>query len=204
LYHELVDDMHVLRLGWRHRWQTKVGPPDRPRIKDWMTLDLEGSWFPDEDRDNFGEPFGLLSGRYTWAVGQRTTLLADALYDLFDPGQELWSVGVMTQRGTRGSLYVGFRQVKAGPIDSRLLVGSFSYAMSPKWVSTFGTSYDVAEGIDRGQSLTVTRVGEYAFIHVGLGYDRSRDNLGVGLSVEPRFGGARTVPTQLSSLPGMR
>lgn len=202
-YHELVDDQHVLRLGWRHRWQTKVGPPDRQRIKDWMTLDLEASIFPDADRDNFGEDIGLLGARYSWAVGERTTLLANALYDLFDNGQELWNIGVLSQRSARGSLYLGFRQVKVGTVDSQIIAASYSYRMSPKWVSTFGTSFDVAEGIDRGQSMTVTRIGEYLLVHVGAGYDRSRNNFGFGISVEPRLGYS-TSSTQLSSLLGIQ
>src|SRR5262249_25165641 len=32
-YNELVDNMNVLRLGWRNRLQTKVGPINAPRIK---------------------------------------------------------------------------------------------------------------------------------------------------------------------------
>lgn len=202
-YHELVDDQHVLRMGWRHRWQTKVGPPEQPRIKDWMTLDLEGSYFPDPDRDNFGEELGLLGGHYAWHVGERTTFLADALYDVFNGGQELWSLGVLTQRATRGSLYLGFRQVRVGPIDSQLVVTSYTYAMSPKWASTFGSSFDIAEGLDRGQSLTLTRIGEYALVHFGFGYDRSRDNVGIGVSIEPRLGGYGPNSPQLSSLLGV-
>jgi hypothetical protein len=202
-WHELVDDMQVLRVGWRHRWQTKAGPPTRPRIEDWMTLDLEASWFPDADRDNFGENFGLLGGRYAWYVGERTVVLADAIYDLFAGGQELWNLGVQSQRSERGSVYLGYRQVNVGPIESQLLAASYSYAMGPKWVTTFGTSYDVAEGIDRGQSFTITRVGEYALLHIGLGYDRSRDNIGFGLSIEPRLGGYGPGSSQLSSLLGI-
>ena len=202
-YHELVDDQHVLRMGWRHRWQTKVGPPEQPRIKDWMTLDLEGTYFPDPDRDNFGEDLGLLGGHYAWHVGERTSLLVDALYDVFNGGQELWSFGILTQRSTRGSLYLGFRQVVVGPVQSQLLTGSYTYSMSPKWASTFGTAYDVSEGIDRGQSLTVTRIGEYALLHFGFGYDRSRNNLGVGISIEPRIGGLGAGLPQLNSLQGL-
>jgi hypothetical protein len=202
-YHELLDDQHVLRMGWRHRWQTKVGPPEQPRIKDWMTLDLEASYFPDPDRDNFGEDLGLLGGHYAWHVGERTTFLADALYDVFNGGQELWSLGILSQRSTRGSVYLGFRQVRVGPIDSQLVVSSFSYLMSPKWASTFGSSFDVAEGLDRGQSLTLTRIGEYALLHFGFGYDRSRNNVGIGISIEPRIGGYGPNSPQLSSLLGI-
>jgi len=75
--------------------------------------------------------------------------------------------------------------------------------MSPKWVSTFGTSYDLAEGLDRGQSLTITRIGEYALLHFGFGYDWSRNNVGVALSIEPRLGGYGVGSSQLSSLLGI-
>ncbi len=200
-YQELVDNQQVLRLGLRQRWQTKEGPFERQRIKDWMSLDLEASIFPNANRDNFGETLGLLTGRYMWQVGERTQLVANAVVDPFNDGQRVWNAGVLTQRGPRGSLYVGVRQVKAGPVDSRLLTGSFSYRMSEKWISTLGASYDLAEGRDRGQSLTITRIGEYMLFHLGTGYDRSRDNFSVNIMIEPRLGNKST-STQMSSLIG--
>ncbi len=203
-WHELVDDQQVFRMAMRQRLQTKVGPPERMRIKDWMRLDLEASYFPNPGRDNFGEEFGLLAGHYRWNVGERTSLLADAYYDLFAGAQELWSVGVLSQRSTRGSAYVGVRQVKAATLDSQILSASYSYRMSPKWVSTAGTAYDLGEGQDRGQSLTVTRIGLDFLIHVGANYDRSKDNAGFAIAIEPRFGPFDASSTQLSSLLGFR
>ena len=201
---ELVDDLHVATFGWRHRWQTKVGSPAGPRTKDWMTLDLEMSVFPDANRDNFGETLGLISGQYAWYVGERTSIHANGIFDPFTGGQRVWNVGVLSQRSTRGSVYVGFRQVEVAQVSTQLLVGSLSYRMSDKWVSTLGTSYDVAEGIDRGQTATLTRIGEYMLLHIGMGYDRSRNNFGVGISVEPKFGSFAPGSTQLSSLLGIQ
>lgn len=186
-YFELVDSQQVLRLGWRHRWQTQAGPIDNPRVRDWMTLDLEASYFPNANRDNFGESFGLLGGRYAWNVSERTSILANAYYDLFDNAQQLWNVGLVSQRSERGSVYVGVRQVKGAGLDSEILTASYSYQMSPKWVSTFGTAYDLAEGRNRGQSLTLTRIGRDFLLHLGANYDASKDNAGLMLSVEPRF-----------------
>lgn len=203
-YHELVDDQQVARLSLRQRLQTKVGPPERRRIKDWMILDLGASYYPDADRDNFGEEVGLLYGRYEWNVGERTKLLGSALYDVFEGGQELWDAGVLTQRSTRGSLYLGFRQVKGATLDSLLFTTSFSYAMSSKWISTFGSAYDIAENQNRGQSLTITRVGADWIVHIGANYDRSKNNAGIAISVEPRFGPFDGTSTQLSSLLGLR
>lgn len=202
-WHELLDDQQVFRAALRQRLQTKVGPPDRMRIKDWMRLDLEASYFPDATRDNFGEDFGLLAGHYRWNVGERTALLADAYYDLFAGAQELWSVGVLSQRSTRGSVYVGVRQVKGASLDSQIATASYSYLMSPKWVSTAGTAYDLGEGQDRGQSLTVTRIGLDFNVHFGANYDRSKDNTGFAIAIEPRFGRPDGSPTQLGSLLGI-
>jgi hypothetical protein len=76
--------------------------------------------------------------------------------------------------------------------------------MSPKWASTFSTAYDVAENQNRGQSLTVSRIGGDWIFHLGLNYDWSKNNAGIGFSIEPRLGHFRTSRTQLSSLLGIR
>lgn len=203
-WHELVDDLHVVRLGWRNRWQTKVGPLDRQRVKDWMTLDLEMSLFPDSTRDNFGETAGLLGARYAWNVGERTSLLANGLFDAFAGGMELWNVGVLNQRSTRGSLYAGLRQLKGQGLDSQILTASASYAMSDKWIGTVGTAYDLAESRNRGQSFTLTRVGADFLFTLGANYDASKNNAGIAIAVEPRFGASNFQSSQISNLLGTR
>ena len=203
-YHELVDAQHTLWLGMRNRWQTKVGPPEAPRIIDWMELDLGAAIFPNAD-DNFGETLGLLTGRYAWHVSPRTSLLANGVFDVFEGGQNVWDIGVLSQRSARGSIYLGYREVDVGPIESQLITGSLSYVMSPNlYVATVGAAFDISEGIDRGESLTITRIGEYYLLHFGLGYDRSRNNVGVALSLEPKFGSYGGSSMQLNSLLGIQ
>ncbi len=202
-YHELVNDLHAIRFGWHHRLQTKVGPPDRQRIRDWMTLDLGAAYFPSAQRDNFGEDFGLLTARYSWMMSDRVTLLAGATYDTFAGGQELWHVGFLTQRPERGSFYLGYRNVRAKDIDSQILTSSVSYLLNPKWIITASTAYDVAEHQNRGQSLTLTRAGADWLFHLGGSFDASKNSYGVAVSFEPRFGARDASSTQLSSLLGI-
>ena len=199
-YGELVDNQQVFRLNWHQRLQTKVGPPDLQRVKDWMTLDLGASIFPDANRDNFGQTIGLVNSRYIWNVGDRTSILASSLYDFFPNGQQLWSVGVLSQRSLRGSVYLGVRQVKAGTLDSQIVTASYSYVMSPKWISTATTGYDLAQARSAGQGFTLTRVGEWLLIHLGANVDVSKNNVGIGIAVEPRLGRDAISSTQLSSL----
>ena len=73
--------------------------------------------------------------------------------------------------------------------------------MSPKWISSATTAYDIGEGMSRGQGLTITRVGEWLLFHLGANYDVSKNNVGLGFFVEPRLGGTNGVSsTQLGSL----
>ncbi len=202
-YGELVDQQQVLRLNWHQRLQTKVGPPDQQRVKDWMTLDLGASIFPDASRDNFGQTFGLVSSRFTWNVGDRTSVIASSLYDFFPEGQQLWSVGVLNQRSLRGSLYGGLRQVKGGPLNSLIATTTYSYVMSPKWISSATVAYDVAQSRSAGQGFTITRVGEWLLVHVGCNVDVSKNNFGVGIQLEPRLGRSAISSTQLGSLLGI-
>jgi len=72
--------------------------------------------------------------------------------------------------------------------------------MSPKWISTMGTAYDLAENRNRGQTLTLTRVGLDFLLHIGANFDASKDNAGIAISFEPRIGPLGGSSTQLSSL----
>ena len=207
-HYELVDDQHVFRLGWRHRLQTKSGPPQARRIRDWMTLDFDLSLFPGADdftaEDNFGETAGLLSARYAWNVGERTTILADTLHDVFNGGQETWAVGLLSQRSRRGSVYVGYRSLAIEGLDSDIMTVAASYAMSPKWFAVASTAYDFGQDQARGNSVQLYRTGRDFLFGFGVNYDASKNDFGVSVQVEPLIGardGRRTDP--LRSRPAM-
>lgn len=200
-YYEMVDDQQVLRMAWRHRLQTKTGPPEQQRIKDWMSLDLEASYFPDAQRDNFGEDFGLLGGRYRWYLGDRTTLAANAYYDLFDGAQQLWDVSLTSQRTRRMSVNVALQQIKGGGgLDSQILSATLNYVMSQKWSAGISTAYDLGENINRGQTLMITRTGADFVMSLGMNYDQSTGNAGIGLTIMPRFGNFGTGMGNINSL----
>lgn len=202
-YHELAADQQVVRMSFRNRLQTKAGPETSPRIRTFMEWESGMSYFPDAERDNFGEDFGLLYHRGAWHVNDRTSLLTDAVWDLFGNAQTVWSVGVLSQRSTRGSVYVSYRNVEAGRfLESEIVSSSYSYQMSPKWISTASWAYDVADGESRGSSVTLSRVGLDFVLHIGLGLDFSKDNVGLAFSLEPRLGPSS--PTNLSYLLGLQ
>jgi len=183
---EVADDLMAVRLGAHQRWQTKRGAPGNMRTVDWVTFDTNLTLFPNADRDNFGQTAGLLDYDFTWHVGDKLTMVSDGIFDFFDNGQKIVTVGGFLSRPPRGSLYAGFR-ILQGPIDAKILALSFTYLMSPKWASTFGTSIDFGAQRSYSQNFSLTRIGESFLINFGFTVDPARDSVGVALAVEPRF-----------------
>lgn len=183
---EIADDLMALRLGMRHRWQTKRGGPGRQHIVDWLTIDSNVTYFPDPNRDNFGQEVGLFDYDVRWHLGDRFTILSDGFADFFGDGLKTASAGVLLNRPTKGNAYVGVRSI-GGPIESNALLASYSYRMSEKWISSAGAAYDFSDTGNIGQSLSITRIGESLFFTSGITFDSSKDNLGFILAVEPRF-----------------
>lgn len=183
---EIADDLMVGHLGVRQRWQTKRGLPGNFRMVDWITLDLGTSLFPEPDRDNFGEVAGMIHYDFRWHLGDRLTLASDAFADVFGDGLRTVAVGTYITRPTRGSMYVGLRSIE-GPITSNLLNFAVNYRMSPKWIGTAGAVVDFGPTGNIGQTFELTRIGESFLVSVGARVDNSRNNVGFGFSVEPRF-----------------
>jgi hypothetical protein len=57
------------------------------------------------------------------------------------------------------------RQVRDVNTESQIATAGYSYQMSPKWISSLGTAYDLGKDSNSGQSLTVTRIGADFLIH---------------------------------------
>ena len=183
---EIADDLTLARFGIRQRWQTKRGLPGRERIIDWITFDVQATFFPDAERDNFGEDIGLIDYDFSWHIGDRFTIVSDGYADLFPEGLQTASVGGIITRPELGNLYVGYRMID-GPIQSSLVNAAVTYRMSEKWIMTAGSSFDLDAVGNIGQSLNVTRIGESFLVRLGFNYDVSRDNLNFQFAIEPRF-----------------
>ncbi|HTN77186.1 MAG TPA: organic solvent tolerance protein OstA, partial [Pirellulaceae bacterium] len=183
---EIADDLTMARLGIHQRWQTKRGLPGRERIIDWITLDVQGSFFPEAQRDDFGQDWGLVNYDFSWHVGDRLTLLSDGYADFFPDGLQTVSVGAVSSRPGIGSLYVGYRQIE-GAFQGQIVNAFLTYRMSEKWMLGAGSSFDLGNAGNIGQTVNVTRIGESFLIRVGLNYDESRDNVNFQFDIQPRF-----------------
>jgi hypothetical protein len=183
---EIADDLMLLRLGARQRWQTKRGVPSNARVINWMTLDSNFTIFPKADRDNFGETVGMLDYNWRWYVGDRFTLMSDGYADTFADGLTIFTVGGYMSRPERGSLFLGFRSVE-GPISSNLIQAALHYRISEKWATMLASIVDLGPAGNIGQKFELTRIGESFLVTVGANIDESPDNVGFNFAIEPRF-----------------
>lgn len=184
---EIADDLAIIKLGVRQRWQTKRGLPGRERIIDWITLDMQTILFPDSQRDNFGNAdFGMFDYDFRWHVGDRFTLVSDGYFDFFSQGLRTASFGANAGRPEIGNVYVGFRTIE-GPISSNILSAALTYRMSDKWGVKAGGQVDFGETGTIGNTLSFIYIGESFLWQFGFNYDASRDNLGFRFGFEPRF-----------------
>ncbi len=119
-----------------------------------------------------------------WAIARRSSPTAISISS--KTRRKYATVGAFLNRPPRGSLYMGFHSLN-GPITSNVLATSYSYRMSPKWISTFGTTYDLYQARNIGQNLTLTRIGESFLFIVNVNVDTSKGNVGANFSIQPRF-----------------
>jgi hypothetical protein len=183
---EVVEDQMQFRLGLDQRWQTKRGLAGRERITDLFEFDVAGILFPKASRDNFGETVGGLNYDARFHIGDRYTILSDGYVDLFDDGLQVFSAGMMVTRPGRGDWYWGITSLQ-GPIDSLVANSNLSYRLNEKWIISGGSTFDLGEVGNVGQSAALTRIGESFLAQVGFTVDTGRDNASFFFNLEPRF-----------------
>ncbi|MCI0334523.1 MAG: hypothetical protein L0228_15000 [Planctomycetes bacterium] len=183
---EIADDFAAVRTGMRHRLQTKRGPLGEERIIDWVTFDSNATFFPNDNRDNFGAVVGMLDYDLRWHLGDRFSVLSDGAAETFGDGLRTASLGILLNRPMRGNAYLGVRTF-GGIIDSNVINTTVNYRMSPKWIGSAGASFEIGGSGNNSQTIAFTRIGEALVATLGANYDQSKDNIGVSFLIEPRF-----------------
>ena len=196
--------MNTLQMNIHQRLQTKRGPEGRRRVIDYMTLDLDTTYFPYASRDNFGKPFGQNTYNWQWFIGDRTSITSYGWFEFWkltgnpiyatntgrhnDPfGLNMVTTGVNISRPPRGTVFVGYSVVNTGPINTSAVTTSISYWLSPKWYGTYSTMYDFGNGILLSASFSVTRIGADYLTSIGLTVDPQRQSYMFAFQISPRL-----------------
>ncbi|MFO0799913.1 MAG: hypothetical protein U0804_20780 [Gemmataceae bacterium] len=182
---DTLDDMQVLRLENRNRFQTKRGYPGLEHTVDVFSLNLGASFFPNPARDNFDHPWAFLEYDGLWNVGDRVALMSAGWVDPFDLGARYWNVGASLDRPDRTSFYVGYRQTD--PVNSKTVTGSVTYQLSRRYFTNVGVSYDFGMQQALTNSFSVTRTGSDMTFTFGVTYNALVNNFGVQFLLVPNL-----------------
>lgn len=183
---EVAGSLDMVKLGMRHRWQTKRGPLGNRRVIDWIVLDSGAVFYPNPGRDNFGAPWGLVNYDFIWHIGDRLSVVSDAFVDFFNQGQKTWSVGMTLQQPPRVNFYAGIRSFN-GPFTYNSVTFSQSYQLSPKYLMTASTSFALNNQGNIGENFSFTRVGEAFVTSIAFYVDGGKNNNGFNIMLQPRF-----------------
>ncbi|RLT08430.1 MAG: hypothetical protein DWI24_10940 [Planctomycetota bacterium] len=201
---DVLQSMQTVKLDWNHRLQTKRGPEGSRRIIDWMLFDVSTTYFPQAGRDNFGKQFGLNTYNWEWYVGDRTTVFSNGWFEFWDIGgdplnktnvqhtndpfgMKVITSGFSFNRPPKGNATISYTILQTGEVNTSALNVSYSYWVSPKWYSTFSTSYDFGNAISLGSNVAVTRVGADYLTSIGLNVDPQRQSTMVSVAITPRL-----------------
>jgi hypothetical protein len=182
---DTLDDIHVLQLDNRHRFQTKRGYPGLEHTVDVFVLDLSGSYFPNPSRDNYGKNWAFLEYNALWNVGDRASVMSQGWIDPFSNGARYWNVGFNLDRPDRTSFYVGYRQTD--PLNSKAVTGSVGYQLSRRYYTNASVSYDFGIQQALTNSFSVTRTGSDMTFTLGVTYNALVNNFGVQFLLVPNL-----------------
>lgn len=180
---DTLESIQVLQADIRQRWQTKRGYPGLEHTIDWLTLDVSASFFPNPIADNYGKQWAFLEYQSYWYVGDQTGLSATGWFDPFENGASYWTLGGWFNRDDRTNIYLGYRQID--PIGSKAVIGSLTYAFSPKYAITASTTYDFGIQEALSNSLMITRMGTDMQISFGVTYNALINNFGIQFELVP-------------------
>jgi hypothetical protein len=181
---DTLDSMDEVTLDLRQRWQTKRGFPGQEHIVDWMTLDLSASFFPQANRDNFGEAVNFIQYDWSWSIGDRTTLFSSGWFDPHPGAARTWNFGADLNRPDRTSIYLGYREID--PLASKMVIASVTLPFSAKYSVTAGTSYDFGVNTQIN-SLMLTRTGSDLIVSLGFTYNSIVNNFGFAFEIYPNL-----------------
>lgn len=199
---DTLDSINVLQVDLRQRLQTKRGYPGLEHTVDVATLGTSVSYFPEANRDNFGNPFAFLEYDFLWNIGDRTAFSSTGWFEPYDHGSKYYTFGTYFNRPDNTMFYLGYRQID--PLNSRAVIGTIGYQLSRRYFLNAGVAYDFGINQAMSNSLTLTRSGTDLTVSIGFTYNSMVNNFGFQFLVVPNLvnavAGGRFAGTPLSGL----
>ena len=182
-----VDEMTVLELGWRQRFQTKRGPPGKRQNVDWLTADLEATFYsntdPPEITPDGKRAFDHLDFMTDWRVTDSAAVWTDTNFNLDSGTLDVFTVGATITHTPRLSYTVGHRYIPDA--DSAMALVGFDYQINEKWRVTLLQQFDFDRNENAQSDFILTRRMHRWLVRFRVELDPGEDESFVGLEFQP-------------------
>jgi hypothetical protein len=182
-----VDEVGVVDVGWRQRFQTKRGPEDRRQVVDWLVLDLEAVFYNQRQTPELAPDGRKANNRIDfaadWRVTDSVTVWQDTNFHLNDGTLDVFAVGTTVTHTPRLSYTVGHRYIPDG--DSAQTLFGFNYRINRKWQVLVREYYDFDRGENAQTDFILARRLHRWLMRVRVQLDPGEDESFVGLEFLP-------------------
>ena len=182
-----VDETGVVELGWRQRFQTKRGPPGKRQNVDFLTLDLEGTFYSQRQAPDIApdgrRTFNRLDFMTDWRVTDSMVVWSDTNYNLDDGTLDTFAVGTTVTHTPRVSYTVGHRYIPDA--DSAIGIFGFDYQINEKWRMTVLQQYDFDRGRNNQSNFILSRRMHRWVMRLRIELDPGEDESFVGVEFQP-------------------
>ena len=185
-----VDATGVTQLGWRQRFETKRGLPDKDGKQtsvDWLTTDLEATFYnnrqPGGVAPDTGPEFNNLDFRVRWRTTDSTTVWSETLFNTDDRSLERFVIGALITHSPRLSYTIGQRIIPDA--DSSITFFGFDYMINEKWRVAFLEQYDFDRGTNARSDVVFTRRMHRWLMRVRFSEDPSGTGKFFGVEFQP-------------------
>jgi hypothetical protein len=192
-----VDEMTVLTLGWRQRFQTKRGPAGRRQNVDWLTADLEATFYSNTDPPEIApdgkRAFDHIDFMTDWRVTDSMVVWTDTNHNLDTGSLDTFTVGATVTHTPRLSYTVAHWYIPDA--NSAMALFGIDYQINEKWRLAVLQQYDFDRAENGQSSLTLTRRMHRWLVRFRIELDPGEDETFIGLEFQPlgvseiQFGG---------------
>ena len=185
-----VDKTGAVQLGWRQRFETKRGIPDKDGKQtsvDWLTTDLEATFYnnrqPGGVAPDTGPEFNNLDFRVHWRTTDTTTLWTETLYNTDSKSLERFVIGALITHSPRLSYTVGQRIIPSA--DSSVTFFGFDYMINEKWRVAFLEQYDFRRHTNAHSDVVFSRRMHCWIMRVRFSHEPTGTGKFVGVEFQP-------------------
>ncbi len=183
-----VNDVGVTALGWRHRFQTKRGPPDERQTVDFLTVDLETFFYHGRDgpfpiaRDG-KRAWNHVDLRTDWRMTDSAGLWSDTNYNTEKGYVDFFAVGFDIVHTPRLSYSLGHRYIHEDDVSRSFLAAD--YRINQKWSLEFSQHWEWNDMENAQSRFMLTRRMNRWLMRLEFHYDPGEDEQFVGVEIQP-------------------